>query len=117
MKGKIIYLTNVDRRFSMMRKSCEDLKLSGDIPKECETIKVENTALWSKLWEDKLQGSQLVIIRFMGTTVRTAFWNKCLPFLKYHDIPFYMDAQGSAEEEVKEGIKEEVIDKIRKYTF
>ena len=117
MRGKIIYLTNVDRRFSMMRKSCEDLKLSGDIPKECETIKVENTALWSKLWEDKLQGSQLVIIRFMGTTVRTAFWNKCLPFLKYHDIPFYMDAQGSAEEEVKEGIKEEVIDKIRKYTF
>ena len=26
MEGKVIYLTNVDRRFFMMRKACSELK-------------------------------------------------------------------------------------------
>lgn len=29
MEGKIIYLTNVDRRFFMMRKACSELKERG----------------------------------------------------------------------------------------
>ena len=78
MSGKVIYLTNVDRRFSMMKKCCDELKHSKDIPQGYDTIKVENTSVWDKIWQEKLVGSHMIIIRFMGTTIRTNFWNKCL---------------------------------------
>ena len=117
MSGKVIYLTNVDRRFSMMKKCCDELKHSKDIPQGYDTIKVENTSVWDKTWQEKLVGSHMIIIRFMGTTIRTNFWNKCLSFLETYKIPYYMDAQGSAEEEVKWGLDENVINRIKKYTF
>ena len=39
MEGKVIYLTNVDRRFFMMRKACSELKREGLVPAEYETLK------------------------------------------------------------------------------
>ena len=45
MEGKIIYLTNVDRRFFMMRKACSELKREGLVPAEYETLKVESLSL------------------------------------------------------------------------
>ena len=48
MEGKVIYLTNVDRRFFMMRKACSELKREGLVPAEYETLKVESTSLWSR---------------------------------------------------------------------
>lgn len=82
MEGKVIYLTNVDRRFFMMRKACSELKREGLVPAEYETLKVESTSLWSRIWEKQLGDADLVVIRFMGTTIRTMFWDKCLAFLR-----------------------------------
>lgn len=82
MEGKVIYLTNVDRRFFMMRKACSELKREGLVPAEYETLKVESTSLWSRIWEKQLGDADLVMIRFMGTTIRTMFWDKCLAFLR-----------------------------------
>ena len=41
MEGKVIYLTNVDRRFFMMRKACSELKREGLVPAEYETLKAK----------------------------------------------------------------------------
>ena len=101
MEGKVIYLTNVDRRFFMMRKACSELKREGLVPAEYETLKVESTSLWSRIWEKQLGDADLVVIRFMGTTIRTMFWDKCLAFFAVKSIPYYMDAAGSAEEEAR----------------
>ena len=105
MEGKVIYLTNVDRRFFMMRKACSELKREGLVPAEYETLKVESTSLWSRIWEKQLGDADLVMIRFMGTTIRTMFWDKCLAFFAAKSIPYYMDAAGSAEEEARNGVK------------
>lgn len=104
MEGKVIYLTNVDRRFFMMRKACSELKREGLVPAEYETLKVESTSLWSRIWEKQLGDADLVMIRFMGTTIRTMFWDKCLAFFAAKSIPYYMDAAGSAEEEARNGV-------------
>lgn len=117
MKGKILYLTNIDRRFSMMRKACESLKRDGLLPNHYETVKVDTESAWTPAWEKKLSGSDLIIIRFMGNTIRTLFWDKCLHFLRTHGIPFYMDASGSAEGEFGERITDIVADTIKKYSF
>lgn len=106
MEGKVIYLTNVDRRFFMMRKACSELKREGLVPAEYETLKVESTSLWSRIWEKQLGDADLVMIRFMGTTIRTMFWDKCLAFFAAKSIPYYMDAAGSAEEEARNGVSE-----------
>ena len=31
MEGKVIYLTNVDRRLFMFRKACSELKIEGGV--------------------------------------------------------------------------------------
>lgn len=117
MEGKVVYITNVDRRFFMMRKACDELKKEELIPDNYETLKVESTALWGKVWEKQLGDADLIMIRFMGTTIRTLFWDKCLAFLTARGIPYYMDAAGSAEEESKSGIDEIDIEKIKQYSF
>ena len=117
MEGKVIYLTNVDRRFFMMRKACSELKREGLVPAEYETLKVESTSLWSRIWEKQLGDADLVMIRFMGTTIRTMFWDKCLAFFAAKSIPYYMDAAGSAEEEARDGVSEADVEKIKQYSF
>lgn len=57
------------------------------------------------------------MIRFMGTTIRTMFWDKCLAFFAAKSIPYYMDAAGSAEEEARNGVSEADVEKIKQYSF
>ncbi|MFR2952272.1 MAG: hypothetical protein ACLTLV_04455 [Dialister invisus] len=117
MEGKVIYLTNVDRRFFMMRKACSELKREGLVPAEYETLKVESTSLWNRIWEKQLGDADLVMIRFMGTTIRTMFWDKCLAFFAAKSIPYYMDAAGSAEEEARNGVSEADAERLSSIVF
>lgn len=116
MEGKVLYITNIDRRFSMMRKACDILHEDNLIPSDYEVLKIDAMTAFTDVWERKLVHSDLVIIRFMGNTIRTLFWDKCLHFLRTQKIPFYMDASGSAEGEFGDGISDDVADLIKKYS-
>ena len=100
MRPKIIYMTNIDRRYFMMRRALSELIAEGEMPASCAVLKTEDGSVWSASWEEKLRGSALVMIRFMGNTIRTKFWTACMHFLSREGIPYYMDAAGSAEEEL-----------------
>jgi len=117
MQGKIIYMTNVDRRYAMMEQTRAELFAEGNLPAGCEVVKTKDAAQWDAAWMGRFAGARLVIIRFMGSTIRTAFWDKCLHYLEMRGIPYFMDAAGSAEEEAKNGLAPEVIDRFKKYTF
>ena len=117
MESKIIYMTNIDRRYFMMRKALEALVADGEMPASSQVVKTEDGSVWSASWEEKLRGSALVMIRFMGNTIRTKFWTACMHFLSREGIPYYMDAAGSAEEECAERVAAKDIEALKAYSF
>lgn len=117
MTPKIIYMTNIDRRYFMMRKALEALVADGEMPASSQVLKTEDGSVWGAAWEEKLRGSSLVMIRFMGNTIRTKFWTACMHFLSREGIPYYMDAAGSAEEECVERVAAKNIAAFKAYSF
>lgn len=117
MTPKIIYMTNIDRRYFMMRRALDELIADGEMTASSQVIKTEDGSVWSASWEEKLRGSALVMIRFMGNTIRTKFWTACMHFLSREGIPYYMDAAGSAEEECVERVAAKDIEAMKAYSF
>lgn len=117
MTPKIIYMTNIDRRYFMMRRALDELIADGEMPASSQVVKTEDGSVWSASWEEKLRGSALVMIRFMGNTIRTKFWTACMHFLSREGIPYYMDAAGSAEEECVERVAAKDIAAMKAYSF
>lgn len=117
MTPKIIYMTNIDRRYFMMRRALDELIADGEMPASSQVVKTEDGSVWSASWEEKLRGSALVMIRFMGNTIRTKFWTACMHFLSREGIPYYMDAAGSAEEECIERVAARNIEAMKAYSF
>lgn len=117
MTPKIIYMTNIDRRYFMMRRALDELIADGEMPASSQVIKTEDGSVWSASWEEKLRGSALVMIRFMGNTIRTKFWTACMHFLSREGIPYYIDAAGSAEEECIERVAAKDIEALKAYSF
>lgn len=117
MTSKIIYMTNIDRRYFMMRRALDELIADGEMPASSQVVKTEDGSAWSASWEEKLRGSALVMIRFMGNTIRTKFWTACVHFLSREGIPYYMDAAGSAEEECIERVAAKDIEAMKAYSF
>lgn len=117
MTPKIIYMTNIDRRYFMMRRALDELIADGEMPASSQVVKTEDGSGWSASWEEKLRGSALVMIRFMGNTIRTKFWTACMHFLSREGIPYYMDAAGSAEEECIERVAAKDIEAMKAYSF
>lgn len=116
MAVKLIYLTNVDRRYFMMSRAMESLQKEGRLSESCRTLKVKDDSRFAS-YAPLLEGASLVMIKFMGNTIRTKFWQQCLAFLEGRGIPYYMDAAGSAEEECGKWIGKEEIEVIKKYSF
>lgn len=117
MTPKIIYMTNIDRRYFMMRRALDELIADGEMPASSQVVKTEDGSVWNASWEEKLRGSALVMIRFMGNTIRTKFWTACMHFLSREGIPYYMDAAGSAEEECIERVAAKDIEAMKAYSF
>lgn len=117
MESKIIYMTNIDRRYFMMRRALDQLIADGEMPEVSAVLKTEDGSVWSAAWEEKLRGSSLVMIRFMGNTIRTKFWTACMHFLSREGIPYYMDAAGSAEQECAERVAAKDIEALKAYSF
>ena len=117
MIPKIIYMTNIDRRYFMMRRALDELIADGEMPASSQVVKTEDSSVWSASWEEKLRGSALVMIRFRGNTIRTKFWTACMHFLSREGIPYYMDAAGSAEEECIERVAAKDIEAMKAYSF
>lgn len=117
MESKIIYMTNIDRRYFMMRRALSELIAEGEMPASSLVLKTEDGSVWDASWEEKLRGSALVMIRFMGNTIRTKFWTACMRFLSREGIPYYMDAAGSAEEECAERVAAKDIEALKAYSF
>lgn len=113
--GKIVYITNVDRRHAMMQACSKRLIQEGKLDTATTCWKTKDGDVWSALWQERLTGAAFVCIRWMGTTLKTDFWNRCRRFLESQQIPYYIDAAGSAEKEARYLVDPHIIQETEKY--
>ena len=104
MTPKIIYMTNIDRRYFMMRRALDELIADGEMPASSQVVKTEDGSVWSASWEEKLRGSALVMIRFMGrlwielspVSSDTKFCPARIPEIKRVVVPLFPTSRISA---------------------
>lgn len=118
MEVKIIYMTNDKRRYAVMGETCRELQEKGALSDLCNVVQIERSSEWNYVWERKLQGSVLVVGRFINNVTKSAFWQDCRAFLTAHHIPYILDAVESvAGEEQGTEIAPAVVDRLRRYSF
>lgn len=112
---KVIFLTNVIRRMGMMQQTMEKLQQEGKLDNACACRWITDATVWEDKWHKELAGSKLVIMKWMGTGLDTPFLQRCVSLLKQLRLPFYIDAAGSKEGELAQGLTPEQLAVIKKY--
>ncbi|HIU63576.1 MAG TPA: cobaltochelatase subunit CobN [Candidatus Avacidaminococcus intestinavium] len=116
--GKILYLTNIDRRYAMMKKALNELQQEkGMLLANCECHKISERAVWSTEWETKLIDTDVLMLKWMGSGLDTLFLRKLVPFIQKNNIRFYIDAAGTEENELVDGLSAEDVHQIKLYAL
>lgn len=111
--GQIIFMTNIDRRHAMMAECAARLSAAGTLSgAACFHL---DEPVWGARWEARLSTAAVVLIKWMGTTIRTPFFDACRRFLERRGIPYYIDADGSAEKEAAFHFPDEAKDRLTRY--
>lgn len=114
---KILFLTNVIRRIGMMQQTLDRLKQEGKIDTACACRWITDNTQWDNKWQQELDDSAFVLMKWMGSGLDTPFLQKCLHYLKQKHIPFYIDASGSKEGEVSQAVPVDIIAFIKQYAL
>ena len=114
---KIIFLTNVIRRMGMMQQTMEKLQNEQKLDASCSCRWITEATVWEAKWQQELKSSQLLIMKWMGTGLDTPFLQRCVRLLRELRLPFYIDAAGSKEGELSQGLTVEQLEIIKRYSL
>ena len=114
---KILFLTNVIRRMGMMQQTLDRLQQEGKLNSSCACRWLTDNIQWDNKWQQELDDTSFVLMKWMGSGLDTPFLQKCLHYLKQKHIPFYIDAAGSKEGEVSQAVPLDIIAVIKQYAL
>lgn len=115
--SKVIFLTNVIRRFGMMQQTLEKLKQQKSVSADCACHWITDKTQWEAKWEKELAGSDLVLLKWMGTGLDTSFLQRLVREMQRRGQPFYIDAAGSKEGELAQKLAPAQLEVIKKYAM
>ena len=115
--SKVIFLTNVIRRFGMMQQTLEKLQQQEAVSADCACHWITEKTQWESKWEKQLSSVDFVMLKWMGTGLDTPFLQRLLRELKRRKLPFYIDASGSKEGELSQGLTPVQLEAIKKYAM
>lgn len=95
--AKVVILSNTDGYYALAKKSLNSLRKDNILKDEGAAYLVTEGCLWDCYWEQLLEGSEVVIIEWMGVTLETPYLQGALDYLKKRDIAFKIHAGGEAE--------------------
>ena len=114
---KILFLTNVIRRMGMMQQTLDRLQQEGKLDGSCACRWLTDSTQWDKKWQQELQSTDLVLMKWMGSGLDTPFLQKLLPYMQKLRLPFYIDASGSKEGEMSQNLSAQQIAIIKQYAM
>lgn len=115
--SKVIFLTNVIRRFGVMQQTLEKLQQSGAMSRESACHWITEATQWEGKWERELRSSDVVLVKWMGTGLDTPFLQRFVRELQRLRLTFYIDAAGSKEGELSQKLTPQQLEIIKRYSM
>ena len=115
--SKVIFLTNVIRRFGVMQQTLEKLQQSGAMSSESACYWITEATQWESKWERELRSADVVLVKWMGTGLDTPFLQRFVRELQRLHLPFYIDAAGSKEGELSQKLTPQQLEIIKRYSM
>ena len=114
--SKIIFMTNVIRRFGIMQQMLDRLQRDGEVQEDYSNWWVTEDTEWNSEAEKRLQGTNFLLMKWMGTGLTTIFLKRVHAYAQQHNIPYYIDASGGDDDILIQGITPEQENTIRLYS-
>ena len=111
--SKVVFLSNVDRRFAMMKVALQQLQQENLLSNDSVCVKLSDNTVWNDEWQKLLEDADILLLKWMGAGLDTHFFKKLLPFIKKHQLRYYIDAAGTEEEELVSGIEKNDLEKFK----
>ena len=115
--GKILFLSNINRRIVMMDKAINSLNEENSLKFECKSIEIGNETIWNLKWQKELLKTDLVVLKWMGNGLDTKFLRRLLEFLKSHKIDYFSLLAADEERCEQVGFSEYEEEIYNKYMF
>lgn len=115
--SKVVFLSNVDRRFAMMKVALQQLQQENLLSNDSVCVKLSDNTVWNDEWQKLLEDADILLLKWMGAALDTHFFKKLLPFIKKHQLRYYIDAAGTEEEELVSGIEKKDLEKLKAYAL
>ena len=68
--NKILFLTNVIRRMSIMEKTLAALQRKNDCCSNNKCIWITDNTEWNNIWKNDLNDANFVLVKWMGTILK-----------------------------------------------
>lgn len=67
--SKVIFLSNVDRRFAMMQAALEQLRQENLLSKDSVCVKLSDDTVWNDEWQKLLHDADILLLKWMGAVL------------------------------------------------
>ena len=78
--SKVVFLSNVDRRFAMMQVALQQLHQENLLSNDSVCAKLSDNTVWNDEWQKLLEDADILLIKWMGAGLDIPFFKKLLPF-------------------------------------
>ena len=78
--SKVVFLSNVDRRFAMMKVALQQLQQENLLSNDSVCVKLSDNTVWNDEWQKLLEDADILLLKWMGAGLDTHFFKKLLPF-------------------------------------
>ena len=114
--SKIIFMTNVIRRFGIMQQMLDKLQNNGEMQGDFSCWWVTDNTEWNADAEKRLAGTDFLLLKWMGSGLTTTFLKRVHAYVQQKNIPYYIDAAGGDDDNLIQGITPEQENAIRLYS-
>ena len=115
--SKVIFMTNVIRRFGIMQQMLDKLQARGELQGDYSCWWITEDTVWNAEAEKRLKNTDFLMLKWMGSGLTTTFLQRIHTYLQQHKISYYIDAAGGDEENLVQGITPEQEGAIRLYSL
>ncbi|HEY3425045.1 MAG TPA: cobaltochelatase subunit CobN [Negativicutes bacterium] len=111
----IVFLTNIERQYSMMEQARKIVVQQGCLQSEGQTIFLKDDLVWNREWEETFRAGSIVLLSLMGTSRDTEFVKKATAFIQEQDLTHAILASVPHPGDTYQGVTSDALEIMSKY--